>query len=58
MKNAKFDSKKIVKPAQPRRVAGVPVRSGVKAGLNEFGGTDRDPRQRMTSPHDGPGRLG
>ena len=32
MKNAKFDSKKIVKAAQPRRVAGVPVRSGVKAG--------------------------
>jgi hypothetical protein len=25
----------------------VPVRSGVKAG---FGGPDKDPRQRMTSP--------
>ena len=32
MKNAKVGSKKIVKAAQPRRVAGVPVRSGVKAG--------------------------
>ena len=50
MKNAKVGSKKIVKAAQPRRVAGVPVRSGVKAGL---GGTDRDPRQRMTSPFEG-----
>jgi hypothetical protein len=40
MKNAKFDSKKIVKAAQPRRVAGVPVRSGIKAGPmgdREFG---------------------
>jgi hypothetical protein len=33
MKNAKVEGKKIVKAAQPRRVAGVPVRSGVKAGL-------------------------
>ena len=33
MKNAKVRSQKSVKPAQPRRVAGVPVRSGVKAGL-------------------------
>ena len=32
MKNAKVESKKIRKAAQPRRVAGVPVRSGVKAG--------------------------
>jgi hypothetical protein len=32
MKTAKAASKKIVKVAQPRRVAGVPVRSGVKAG--------------------------
>ena len=32
MKNAKVGSKKILKAAQPRRVAGVPVRSGVKAG--------------------------
>jgi hypothetical protein len=56
MNNAKVGSKKIVKAAQSRRVAGVQVRSGVKAGL---GGTDRDPRQRMTSPHDSPfGRLG
>jgi len=56
MKNAKVGSEKILKAAKPRRVAGVPVRSGVKAGL---GGTDRDPRQRMTSPYDSPfGRLG
>ena len=33
MKNAKVGSKKIIKAAQPRRVAGVPVRSGIKAGL-------------------------
>jgi hypothetical protein len=32
MKNAKVESRKVVKAAQPRRVAGVPVRSGVKAG--------------------------
>ena len=38
MKNAKFESKKIDKAAKPRRVAGVPVRSGVKAGkLHDFG---------------------
>ena len=38
MKSAKFDRKKIVKAAQPRRVAGVPVRSGIKAGkLHDFG---------------------
>ena len=56
MKTAKVGSKKIIKAAQPRRVAGVPVRSGVKAGLR---GPDRDPRQRMTSPvDDGLGRLG
>lgn len=56
MKNAKVGSNKIVKAVQPRRVAGVQVRSGIKAGL---GGPDRDPRQRMTSPvDDGLGRLG
>jgi len=33
MKNANVETKKIVKAAQSRRVAGVPVRSGVKAGL-------------------------
>jgi len=55
MKTAKAASKKMLTAAKPRR-AGVPVRSGVKAGL---GGTDRDPRQRMTSPYDSPfGRLG
>jgi hypothetical protein len=32
MKTAKVESKKSLKAAQPRRVAGVPVRSGVKAG--------------------------
>ena len=32
MKTAKVESKKIVKAAKPRRVAGVQVRSGVKAG--------------------------
>jgi len=41
MKNAKVGSKKVLKAAQPRRVAGVPVRSGVKAGkiggIHEFG---------------------
>jgi hypothetical protein len=35
MKSAKFESKKIDKAAKPRRVAGVPVRSGVKAGACE-----------------------
>ena len=48
MKNANVGNEKIVKV---RHMAGVPVRSGVKAGgLNEFGGMDRDPRQRMTNP--------
>jgi len=37
MKNAKVENRKIVKAAQPRRVAGVPVRSGVKAGIEMFG---------------------
>ena len=41
MKNAKVENRKenrkIAKADQPRRVAGVPVRSGVKAGL-EFRG--------------------
>ena len=43
MKRAKFDRKKIVKAAQPRRVAGVQVRSGVKAGRHagEFGAGER-----------------
>ena len=35
MKNANVESKKIAKAAQPRRVAGVPVRSGVKAGRRD-----------------------
>jgi hypothetical protein len=37
MKNAKVGTKKIVKDVQPRRVAGVPVRSGVKAGMEWSG---------------------
>jgi hypothetical protein len=37
MKNAKVENRKIAKAAIPRRVSGVPVRSGVKAGL-EFRG--------------------
>ena len=32
MKNAKVESKEMVKPTKNRRVAGVKVRSGVKAG--------------------------
>ena len=32
MKTAKFESKKVLKAAKSRRVAGVQVRSGVKAG--------------------------
>ena len=55
MKNAKVDNKKIIMESNPRRVAGMKIRSGVKAG---FEGIDRDPRQRMTSPLDGPGRPG
>ncbi len=51
MKNAKIENRKenrkIVKAAQSRREAGVPVRSGVKAGF-----IDRDPRQRFTHEHD------
>jgi hypothetical protein len=35
MKNAKVESQKILKAAKPRRVAGVQVRSGVKAGACE-----------------------
>ncbi len=56
MKNAKVEGKKIVKAAQPRRVAGVQVRSGIKAGRRGFG-EDVDPRQRMTSPFEG-GEIG
>ena len=32
MKNVKAKSKKIIKATKPRRVAGVQVRSGIKAG--------------------------
>lgn len=43
MKTVKPTSQKFVKAAQPRRVAGVPVRSGVKAGRHygEFGAGER-----------------
>ena len=58
MKNATTESKKNLKSVKQCRMVGMRVRSGVKAGLNEFGGVDRDPRQRMTSPLDGPGRPG
>jgi len=44
MKNAKVENRKIVKAAQPRRVAGVPLRSGVKAGKYHDIGSQR--------PHD------
>ncbi len=57
MKNANVRDKKIIQAAQPRRVAGVPVRSGIKAGRRGFG-EDVDPRQRMTSPLDNAHRLG
>lgn len=57
MKNAIVENRSIVKAAQPRRVAGVPVRSGVKAGRrgrrggeSEFGRGGRNT--------DIPGRLG
>jgi hypothetical protein len=36
VKTAKVESKKILKAAKLRRVAGVQVRSGVKAGALEF----------------------
>ena len=47
MKNAKVENRKENRKEQPRRAAGMTVRSGVKAGRNVG---DRDPRQRMTSP--------
>jgi len=58
MKNAKVENRKENRKEQPRRAAGVPVRSGVKAGLNKFGGGDRDPRQRMTSPLEEANKFG
>ena len=55
MKKAKVGSKEIIKAAQTRRVAGVQVRSGVKAGRklggeSEFGRGGRDT--------DIPGKIG
>ena len=55
MKNANVETKKIVKAAQARRVAGVPVRSGVKAGLLRGGESELGRGGRDT---DIPGRLG
>jgi len=46
MKDANVGSEKILKAGQHRRVAGVPVRSGIKAGrrwdAGNVGGGDRD----------------
>ncbi len=38
MKHARFESKKTLMPAKPRGVAGLQVRSGVKAGLGDMSG--------------------
>jgi hypothetical protein len=48
MKNSKVENRKIVKAAKPRRVTGVPVRSGVKVGrAHDFGsGHGFNPRGR------------
>jgi hypothetical protein len=54
MKNAKVENRKIVKATQPRSVAGLRVRSGVKAGL-EFGGP-RGPEAGGIREFGGPGR--
>ena len=54
MKNATVGSKKVLKAAQARRVAGVPVRSGVKAG--HFRDPKRGPESKLGGP-DHPGRL-
>jgi hypothetical protein len=58
MKNAKVGSKKILKAAQPRRVAGVPVRSGVKAGLGSPRRGGESEFGRGGRGTDIPGRLG
>ena len=55
MKNAKVGSKKVLKAAQARRVAGVPIRSGVKAGL-EFGGPKGPEAGGIHEPGRHPGR--
>ena len=36
MKSAKLESKKIIKTDKPRRMAGLQVRSGVKAGTSNL----------------------
>lgn len=38
MKPVKVESRKFRKAAKPRRVSGVQVRSGIKAGILEVGG--------------------
>ncbi len=45
MKNAKVASKKLRKAAKPRRVAGVQVRSGVKAGRRSPGSPELGDRE-------------
>lgn len=38
MKNAKVENRKVDRKEQPHRAAGMPVRSGVKAGrMHDFG---------------------
>ena len=55
MKNANVSSEKIIKV---RRMAGVPVRSGVKAGkIHEFGGPRGGELGKPGKPGD-PGGLG
>ena len=58
MKNANVETKKIVKAAQARRVAGVPVRSGVKAGGIPGGEFGRGYLGSHRQPGGGPHRLG
>jgi hypothetical protein len=56
MKNEKVENRKGNKATQQRRVAGVPVRSGVKAGL-EFGGP-KGPEAGGLHEFGGPGGPG
>jgi len=57
MKNAKVGSKKILKAAQPRHVAGVQVRSGVKAGKVGFEPGGKPGFEGETLGPKGPGGL-
>ena len=54
MKNANVGSQKILKAAKTRRVAGVPIRSGIKAG--HFRDDRRGGESRLGGP-DIPGRM-